>query len=156
MTKSRQSKKEKVQLTPRSSGRPSEPTSWQWGHSHRRAHWAHSAGNTARATFQGDLSDPQESSCSCGRQGGVHSLPRSRKDCVTHCQIPLDGWFFAVMCSGHFPRPPPPAPSQFSSYPIATPLIHPLTLFRAQKRNLTSAVTGRPRFGNIKWYNIKL
>lgn len=31
-----------------------------------------------------------------------------------------------------------------------------LTLFRTQKRNLTSAMTSLPRFGNIKRHNVKL
>lgn len=91
--------KEKVHLTPRSSGRPSEPISWQWGHNRKCAHWVHSAGNTARATFPGDSSDPLESSCSSGQQGGAHSLPRSRRGQtdVTHRQTQRDACVFAVM-----------------------------------------------------------
>lgn len=121
MIKSRQSKKEKVQLTPQGSGRQSEPTSWQWEHSHRCAHWAHSAGNTARATFQGDSSDPQVSSCSFGQQGGAHSLQRSRKDNVRHDQTPPDGWLFAVTHKWSFP--PWTNPVKWSPYSIAIPLI---------------------------------
>lgn len=79
MTRRRQREGEKVELTPRSSGRPSGPISWQWGRSHRCAHWARSAGSTARATFQGDSSGPQGSSCSFGQQGGARSLPGSRR-----------------------------------------------------------------------------
>ena len=96
--RSRQTK-EKVQLTLRSSGRPSEPTSWQWGHNRKCARWVQSAGNTARATFPGDSSDPPESSCSSGQQGGAHSLPRSRRGQtdVTHRQTQRDACIFAVM-----------------------------------------------------------
>ena len=101
MIRSEQSKKEKVPLTPRSSGRLSAPTSWQWGHSHRCAHWARSAGSTARATFQGDSSDPRGSSCSFGQQGGAHSLARSRKD-VWLTPDPARRLLFALTCRRSF------------------------------------------------------
>jgi hypothetical protein len=133
-----------VQLTPQSSGQPSEPTSWQWGHSHKRVRWARSAESTAMATFQGGLSDPQGPSYSSGQQGGAHSLQRSeRHRFVIRHQIYLNAYLWCHTQVIFFPTA---HPVKLSSYPIVTPpILSPCLLHRRL-----------PKFGNKKWHDIKL
>jgi hypothetical protein len=120
-----------VQLTPQSSGQPSEPTSWQWGHSHKRVRWARSAESTAMATFQGGLSDPQGPSYSSGQQGGAHSLQRSeRHRFVIRHQIYLNAYLWCHTQVIFFPTA---HPVKLSSYPIVTPpILSPCLLHRRE------------------------
>ena len=69
---------------------------------------------------------------------------------VIHQQTQLHAWIFAVKCKLLFLPWAKPVKFVFHCYTTNS-----LTLFSTQKRDLTSALTRLPRFGNIKWHSVK-
>lgn len=79
------------------------------------------------------------------------STREQERQWAIHRQTQLHAWIFAVKCKSLFLPRANPVKFIFRCYTTNS-----LTLFSTQKRNLTSAMTSLPRFGNIKWHKVTI